>query len=81
MGEPIEVVNTYSDFEEGYAVAKDIQHVANKRFVAYEDIAVLYRTNAQSRVLEEALRKSGIPYKIYGGLSFYQRKEIRMRRR
>ena len=77
VGEPIEVVNTYSDFEEGYAVAKDIQHVANKRFVAYEDIAVLYRTNAQSRVLEEALRKSGIPYKIYGGLSFYQRKEIK----
>ena len=77
VGEPIEVVSTYSDFEEGYAVAKDIQHVVNKRFVAYEDIAVLYRTNAQSRVLEEALRKSGIPYKIYGGLSFYQRKEIK----
>ena len=77
VGEPIEVVSTYSDFEEGYAVAKDILHVVNKRFVAYEDIAVLYRTNAQSRVLEEALRKSGIPYKIYGGLSFYQRKEIK----
>ena len=77
VGEPIEVVSTYSDFEEGYAVAKDIQHVVNKRFVAYEDVAVLYRTNAQSRVLEEALRKSGIPYKIYGGLSFYQRKEIK----
>ena len=77
VGEPIEVVSTYSDFEEGYAVAKDIQHVVNKRFVAYEDIAVLYRTNAQSRVLEEALRKSSIPYKIYGGLSFYQRKEIK----
>ena len=77
VGEPIEVVSTYSDFEEGYAVAKDIQHVVNKRFAAYEDIAVLYRTNAQSRVLEEALRKSSIPYKIYGGLSFYQRKEIK----
>ena len=77
VGEPIEVVSTYSDFEEGYAVAKDIQHVASKKYAAYEDIAVLYRTNAQSRVLEEALRKSGIPYKIYGGLSFYQRKEIK----
>ena len=77
VGEPIEVVCTYSDFEEGYAVAKDIQYVAKNKYAGYEDIAVLYRTNAQSRVLEEALRKSGIPYKIYGGLSFYQRKEIK----
>lgn len=77
VGEPIEVVSTYSDFEEGYAVAKDIQYVVKNKFAAYEDIAILYRTNAQSRVLEESLRKSGIPYKIYGGLSFYQRKEIK----
>lgn len=77
VGDPIEVVSNYSDFEEGYAVAKDITCVVEKRFAAYEDIAILYRTNAQSRVLEEALRKSGIPYKIYGGLSFYQRKEIK----
>ena len=77
VGEPIEVVCTYSDFEEGYAVAKDVQHVVKNKYAGYEDIAVLYRTNAQSRVLEEALRKSGIPYKIYGGLSFYQRKEIK----
>ena len=77
VGEPIEVVSTYSDFEEGYAVAKDIQYVVKNKFVAYEDVAILYRTNAQSRVLEESLRKSGIPYKIYGGLSFYQRKEIK----
>ena len=77
VGEPIEVVSTYSDFEEGYAVAKDIQYVVKNKFAAYEDVAILYRTNAQSRVLEESLRKSGIPYKIYGGLSFYQRKEIK----
>lgn len=77
IGDPIEVVATYSDYEEGYAVARDIERIVSKHYAAYEEIAVLYRTNAQSRVIEEALRKAMIPYKIYGGLSFYQRKEIK----
>lgn len=76
-GDPIDVICTYSDYEEGYSVARDITDIVARRYAEYEDIAVLYRTNAQSRVIEEALRKAMIPYKIYGGLSFYQRKEIK----
>ncbi|MBP5307002.1 MAG: exodeoxyribonuclease V subunit gamma [Paludibacteraceae bacterium] len=74
-GANIAVKGVYSDLEEGFSVAKEIQ--ALHRSDTFEDIAILYRTNAQSRVMEEAMRKTGIPYRIYGGLSFYQRKEIK----
>lgn len=73
-GELVEVISTYSDTEEGAVVAKRIRHLFQGHF---SDFAILYRTNAQSRVLEEALRRAEIPYKIYGGLSFYQRKEVK----
>ncbi|MCD7937208.1 MAG: UvrD-helicase domain-containing protein [Tannerellaceae bacterium] len=77
-GNKLFLAETYSDYEEGYTVASKIgeMRLANRGY-SYADFAVLYRTNAQSRVLEEALRKKNIPYKIYGGLSFYQRKEIK----
>ena len=75
LGNPIRVLDSYSDYEEAYAVAGVIQSL-HKHF-SFEDIAILYRTNAQSRVLEEALRKRNVPYNIYGGLSFYQRKEVK----
>ena len=76
-GRPIEVVEAYSDFEEGYLLANRIAQVHMSTHDSYEEFAVLYRTNAQSRVLEESLRKRNIPYRIYGGLSFYQRKEVK----
>ncbi len=76
-GQRIEVVQSYSDFEEGYLVANRISQVKMQTHDSYEDFAILYRTNAQSRVLEESLRKRNIPYRIYGGLSFYQRKEVK----
>lgn len=76
-GNKIRVSASYSDYEEGYAVASGIQEMQMRSGYEYADFAILYRTNAQSRILEEALRKRGIPYKIYGGLSFYQRKEIK----
>lgn len=76
-GSRIEVVQSYSDFEEGYLVANRISQVKMRTSDSYEDFAILYRTNAQSRVLEESLRKRNIPYRIYGGLSFYQRKEVK----
>lgn len=75
-GSRLGVYASYSDYEEGYAVAARI-HEMRMRGYGYADFAILYRTNAQSRILEEALRKRNIPYKIYGGLSFYQRKEIK----
>ncbi|HRZ98328.1 MAG TPA: exodeoxyribonuclease V subunit gamma, partial [Paludibacter sp.] len=62
---------------EGVIVANNISELHNKEDFSYQQIAILYRTNSQSRVLEESLRKQGIPYRIYGGLSFYQRKEIK----
>ncbi|MDF9829602.1 UvrD-helicase domain-containing protein [Parabacteroides sp. PF5-6] len=77
QGDKLLAFSTYSDYEEGYAVASKIDEMRRKRNYEYADFAILYRTNAQSRILEEALRKRGIPYKIYGGLSFYQRKEIK----
>ena len=77
VGERIEVVKSYSDFEEGYLVANRISQVKMRGTESYDEFAILYRTNAQSRVLEESLRKRNIPYRIYGGLSFYQRKEIK----
>ncbi len=76
-GEPIGVFNAYSDVEEGEIVANKIRQLHTRDSYSYDDFAVLYRTNAQSRIFEEALRKRSIPYKIYGGLSFYQRKEIK----
>ena len=77
VGEPIGVFNAYSDVEEGEIVVNTIKHLHLREDYGYNDFAVLYRTNAQSRIFEEALRKRGMPYKIYGGLSFYQRKEIK----
>jgi DNA helicase-2/ATP-dependent DNA helicase PcrA len=76
-GEKIKVMQAITDTEEGFNVASDI---FDKRFAQqlnWSDFAVLYRTNAQSRIFEETLRKKNIPYKIYGGLSFYERKEIK----
>ena len=76
-GKPIKVLSVFTDFEEGFIVANNITDLRFSSKYRYQDIAVLYRTNSQSRVMEEALRKQGIPYRIYGGLSFYQRKEIK----
>lgn len=77
VGEKISVISAYSDYEEGYAVAGRIAELRMLKQYSYQDFAILYRTNAQSRIFEEALRKRNIPYRIYGGLSFYQRKEIK----
>lgn len=77
VGSPVEIVRTYSDMEEAYVVANLISKIRNTEHDSLEDFAILYRTNAQSRVLEESLRKRNIGYRIYGGLSFYQRKEIK----
>lgn len=76
-GERIEVIESYSDFDEARLVADRISLVKMKTHDSFEEFAILYRTNAQSRVLEESLRKRNIPYRIYGGLSFYQRKEVK----
>lgn len=76
-GAPVQIVRTYSDLEESVLVATDIAESLLSRHDTYDDYAVLYRTNAQSRILEESLRKRSIPYRIYGGLSFYQRKEVK----
>ncbi len=76
-GEPIGVFAAYSDVEEGEIVTNKIAQLHAKSGYAYHDFAILYRTNAQSRIFEEALRKRSIPYCIYGGLSFYQRKEVK----
>ncbi|MDR2859826.1 MAG: UvrD-helicase domain-containing protein [Mediterranea sp.] len=76
-GELITVFKAYSDVEEGEIVVNKIMELHRQEQYGYSGFAVLYRTNAQSRVFEEALRKQDIPYKIYGGLSFYQRKEIK----
>lgn len=76
-GDSIQLLKARSDNEEGRSVADEIFRVKNEQQAANYDFAILYRTNAQSRALEEALRKLNIPYRIYGGLSFYQRKEIK----
>lgn len=76
-GKPIKILNVFTDLEEGTVVAQNIFQLNFKEHYNFQQIAILYRTNSQSRVLEEALRKQGIPYRIYGGLSFYQRKEIK----
>ena len=88
VGEKIPVIGCYSDYEEAYVVANQIAAIKARQGDRYDDFAVLYRTNAQSRVLEEAFSNGGrrdkhgnvrnaIPYRVYGGLSFYQRKEIK----
>ncbi len=77
QGEPIGVYQAYSDTEEGDIVSNKIMELRMSQHYSYDDFAILYRTNAQSRIFEEALRKRNLPYKIYGGLSFYQRKEIK----
>lgn len=76
-GDKIKVTRAFSDNEEGKLVAEAIVQERSLKNLRYKDFAVLYRTNAQSRSLEEALRKLNVPYKIYGGTSFYQRKEIK----
>ena len=76
-GEKIKVMRAFSDNEEGKLVAEEILQQRSSKGLKWHDFAILYRTNAQSRSMEEALRKQGTPYKIYGGLSFYQRKEIK----
>ena len=76
-GDPIGVFTAYSDVEEGEIVANKVSQLRSQGNYSYDDFAVLYRTNAQSRIFEEAFRKRGYPYRIYGGLSFYQRKEIK----
>lgn len=76
-GEKIQYKPAYSDKEEALIVAKNIQRIKRQDDCGYDQFAILYRTNAQSRSFEEEFRKHGIPYRIYGGLSFYQRKEIK----
>ncbi len=76
-GEEIRVIKTYSDMEEAFMVANLISQSNLACHDSFDEYAVLYRTNAQSRVLEESLRKRNIPYRIYGGVSFYQRKEVK----
>ncbi len=76
-GEKIRYVSVYTDKEEALMVSREIRRIRREEQGAYDDFAILYRTNAQSRVFEEQLLKDNIPYRIYGGLSFYQRKEIK----
>lgn len=77
IGEPIVVFAAYSDLEEANIVINKMTELHRKKDLAYDDFAILYRTNAQSRAFEEALLRHNIPYRIYGGQSFYQRKEIK----
>ena len=76
-GEKLTLKPAYSDKEEALIVCKDIQRIRRQEHGEYSDFAILYRTNSQSRSFEEQMRKDNIPYRIYGGLSFYQRKEIK----
>ena len=76
-GSKIKIIKSYSDNEEGKVVANEIFESASLHSIGYKNFGILYRTNAQSRAFEEALRKINIPYRIYGGLSFYQRKEVK----
>ncbi|MBR5890619.1 MAG: UvrD-helicase domain-containing protein, partial [Bacteroidaceae bacterium] len=77
VGEPLLLQQAYSDIEESEIVANRIQQLRRQNGLEYSEFAILYRTNAQSRIFEETLRKRSMPYRIYGGLSFYQRKEIK----
>ncbi len=76
-GDKIRIIRAFSDNEEGKVIAESIVQERSVKGLKYKNFAILYRTNAQSRAMEEALRKLNVPYKIYGGLSFYQRKEIK----
>lgn len=76
-GNLLEVLTSYSDYDEAYSITTKIRQICRTKDYNYSDFAILYRTNSQSRVLEDAFRKNNIPYKIYGGISFYQRKEIK----
>ena len=76
-GQLIHVYSFFSDIEEAAGVARKVLNLNYYEHIGWDDIAILYRTNAQSRTFEEAFRKQGIPYRVYGGLSFYQRKEIK----
>lgn len=76
-GDLIKLIEAYTDKEEGFLVINDLFEQMTTKQMQYQDFAILYRTNAQSRIFEESLRKRNMPYKIYGGLSFYQRKEIK----
>ena len=76
-GSRVTILSAYSDYEEGYLVSTKIMDMMRDKGYSYSDFAILYRTNAQSRVLEESLRKRMIKYKVYGAQSFYQRKEIK----
>jgi DNA helicase-2/ATP-dependent DNA helicase PcrA len=77
VGEKIGVIKSYTDQEEGFLIANSISGIISQKPLTYSNFAILYRTNAQSRIFEDALRRKNIPYKIYGGLSFYQRAEIK----
>lgn len=77
IGDKIDVISAFSDLEEAFLVANMVNQSKLNRHDSYDEYAILYRTNAQSRVLEESLRKRNIPYRIYGSLSFYQRKEVK----
>ncbi len=77
VGELIRIIESYSDKEESLKLAGEIRKLLRQHSLGYDDIALLYRTNAQSRSFEDEFRRAGIPYRIYGGLSFYQRKEIK----
>ncbi len=76
-GQPVKVLKALTDIEEGFLVSSQILDTLLGQQLQYNDFAILYRTNAQSRIFEEALRKRNIPYKVYGSISFYQRKEIK----
>jgi DNA helicase II / ATP-dependent DNA helicase PcrA len=76
-GEKVRVLRAFTDMEEGFIVSNSIFDTILTEHVQYSDFAILYRTNAQSRIFEEALRKRNIPYRVFGSISFYQRKEIK----
>jgi DNA helicase-2/ATP-dependent DNA helicase PcrA len=76
-GNKIKIIEAFTDYEEGHILTGIINEIRLSKHFSFNAFAILYRTNAQSRILEEALRKKNIPYQIYGGISFYQRKEIK----
>ncbi len=76
-GDKIRIIKAITDFEEGFLISNSIYENRNHKQLSYNNFAILYRTNAQSRIFEESLRKQNIPYRIYGSISFYQRKEIK----
>jgi DNA helicase-2/ATP-dependent DNA helicase PcrA len=77
QGEKIKIEKLLTDNEEGFFVARSISEMKNKLHDTYSDYAILYRTNSQSRILEESLRRMNMPYQVYGGQSFYNRKEVK----